>query len=143
MPDLSESLRTWLLPTVTPTVDDRVHVDHAPQLEQLLKADCTPEDIKPYVWVSRAGVDRDGCLGESGTLPDSEDFDIECTSRDIATSKALATLLHGLDSSRLQFDGIWCDVFVTDQSDDYQSRTQAVELGLFVTALAITVVRNQ
>lgn len=156
MADTSESVRGLLVTPVvglidlTDLIERRAYVDVSPQLDQLVNNLCQPSDIKNYIWLSRTSTDRDQCLAEAGSLPDIELFDVECVSRDLAAAKTMANRVHRLDGYRTTFnigiapvtEVVFYDVFVEDQSDEYQSRSGAIEFGLFVTSLSIRVVKN-
>lgn len=123
MAKIEENLRSWLTAyaSLNAIVGERVHVNVIPE-----------ESDPPYIWLGRAGIEREGTIDESpGSQPFRERFDVEIYGKDIDKVMEAAALMHARNAYRGAFGaGSIQGVFVVDHADDYIPRGAMDDEGL-------------
>lgn len=128
MANVATRLRTFLLAStdIAAAVANRVHYAYVPE-----------DTPRPFIYLTRTGVREERCLGESGGVPFSHTFAVECVTYSLDESQSLAALVYARCDG---FIGTFADtttkgIFVDAQDDDYLS-----QFGEHVAALSVEVV---
>ncbi len=131
--DYTQNLKAKLAAdgTVASYVASRIHHNNVPTQDAKLD----------YIWLRRSGHRYERTLDEAaGTPPLSVLYDVECCSRDLGRSAAIADAVKNI----FPFSGTFGEssvkgAFVNDQDEDYVPINEMASVGINVQALQVEI----
>lgn len=144
------AIRYWLIQALKVHVGNRVHQDHVPQVESLLRGECRVDELQDFVFFSRRSVEVSDCLGNK-TVVKRQTWDIEIWTCTVGRGQKVAGVFYspalggyrgmagdpdGPDDEQIPISS----VVVADQSDDYELRCVPGDSGFEVITLNLETV---